>query len=106
MRMSIICITGRAARLTPGGMWPLALRPRRQELRERFQRRLGDIMLDAFGICFRGFGRHAERQQQIHHQPVPRPHPGGELLAVLGEENAAIGAGGRQPARASAGRWS
>ena len=44
---------------TLGGMWPLALLARRQELRERFQRSLGDVMLDAFRIGFRGFGGHA-----------------------------------------------
>ena len=69
-----------------------------QELREGLERRLRHIMLDAFGIGFRGFGGHAQGLQDIHDQPVPRPHAGRELLSFFGQKYPAVGAAGREPA--------
>ena len=51
-------------------------------------------MLDALGVGFGRFGRHAQRAQQIDDQPVAHAHPVGKRVAFLGEEDAAIGAGG------------
>ena len=53
-------------------------------------------MLDALGIGFRGFGRHADRTQQIDHQPMTHPHAVGKFMAFFGEEDAAIGPRGRE----------
>ena len=33
-----------------------------------------DIVLDAFGIGFGGLGRHPDRGQQVHHEPMARPY--------------------------------
>ena len=55
-------------------------------------------MLDAFGIGFRRFGRHAERAQKVDDEPVARPHAGGERVAFFGED-AAIRPRGGSPAR-------
>ena len=66
------------------------LSPRFQKLRERFQRDFRDMMLDAFGVGLRRFGRHAERAENIDHQPVADAHAVGERLALLGQEHAAI----------------
>ena len=54
-------------------------------------------MLDAFGVGLGRFGRHAERAQQIDDEPVAHADPVGECVAFLGEEDAAIGAGGGEP---------
>ena len=53
-------------------------------------------MLDALGIGLGGFGRDAERAQEIDHQPVTHAHAIGEGVAFLGQKNPAIGARGRQ----------
>ena len=70
--------------------------PRFQKLRERLQRDFRDVVLDAFGVGLGGFGRHAERAQQIDHQPVAHAHAVGERVALFGQEHAAIGPRGRQ----------
>ena len=47
-------------------------------------------MLDALGVGLGRLGRHAQRAEQIDHEPVADPHPVGRGLALLGQEHAAI----------------
>ena len=59
---------------------------------ERLQRRLRNIVLDAFGVAFGGFARHADGGQQIDHQAVALgASVSGHRLPGWGEEHAAVG---------------
>jgi hypothetical protein len=52
---------------------------------------VGDVMLDSFGIRFRGFRGDTDGEQKIYDDAVPGPDAGGEVFTGLGQENAAIG---------------
>ncbi len=54
------------------------------------------MVLDAFGVGFGEFDRHAERAQEIDHEAVAHPHAVGQRVALLGQEHAAIGPRGGQ----------
>ena len=68
-----------------------------QETGEGLEGGVGDMVLDAFGIGLGGLRGDPERDQHVDHQAVARPHPGGELVAALGQEHPAIGTGGGDP---------
>ena len=68
-----------------------------EKLRERFERRFRNVVLDALGVGLRRFGRNAERAQHIHDQPVAHPHAIGQGMSLLGQEYPAIGPRRRQP---------
>src|SRR6516162_2751661 len=79
----------RAAALTFA--WGESSPPRLQKMREGLQRRLRDVMLDAFGVGFGGFGRHAEGAQHIDDEAMADADTVGECMAFFGQEHAAIG---------------
>ena len=60
-------------------------------------------MLDALGVGLGRFARHAERPQQIDDETVAHAHAFGKRVAFLGEEDAAVGAGGGEPGALEAG---
>ena len=60
-------------------------------------------MLDAFGVRFRRFGRHAERTQEVDHQPMADADALRQRLPLLAEEHAAIRPRGREPGALEAG---
>ena len=66
------------------------LPPRLEEMRERLERRLRNMMLDALGVGLGRFGRHAECAQDIDDEPMANAHAFRQPLPLAGEEHAAI----------------
>ncbi len=54
-------------------------------------------MLHAFGVGFRGFLWNAQSEKDVDDEPVARLDALGEAMALLSQEDAAIGQAHRQP---------
>jgi DNA-binding transcriptional LysR family regulator len=65
-----------------------------QEAGKSLERGIGDVMLDAFGVGLCRLRGYPERDQHVDHEPVASTHPSRQLMTALGQEHAAIGAGG------------
>jgi hypothetical protein len=61
-----------------------------QELGEGFQRSVGNVMLNAFGVGFGNFGGNPERDKKVHDEPVTSPHPFGQRLSSIRKKYSAI----------------
>ena len=54
-------------------------------------------MLDALGVRLRRFGRHAERTQNVDHEPMTNAHALRQRFPLLREEHTAIRPRGCEP---------
>jgi hypothetical protein len=68
-----------------------------QEVSERFQRRFGNVMLDALGIRLGDLGGDTQRDKKIDDDPVTRSRSLGQRSSGVGEKDAAIGQSRGQP---------
>ena len=57
-----------------------------QEMSERFQRRLGNVMLNPLGVGFGNLGGDTQRDKKVHDEPVTGSHPFGQRLSSLCQE--------------------
>jgi LSD1 subclass zinc finger protein len=63
---------------------------RLQELGERLECRLGDVVLHPFGVGFGSLYRHAEREQHIDDKPMAGSDLCRKPLALLGQKNTSV----------------
>ena len=63
-----------------------------QEMRERFQRRLGNIMLNPLGIGFGNLGGDTQSNKKVRDKSVSGPHSLRQRLSGIGQKYPAIGA--------------
>ena len=62
-----------------------------QKARERRQRDIGHMMLNALGIEFRAGLRDADGAQKIDHEPVPRADTVGESVPLRRQKHTPVG---------------